>query len=526
MMKKIYVIFSIFTVLGISNSSFGQQVLTLQPGPSQGIDTYLCSALPYQIGYGFGMLVTAWTYGGDVMIGKDLLKFNLNQLPANAMILDAKLSLYYDPNGSQPGHSGANASCIKRVTSDWDVMTVCWMTMPSATDLDKIDLPETTDPYQDFTDINITKFVTGWLSDPSSNFGMLIGLYTQDPFAGLILSSSDEVIPSKRPKLVITYVICDLPVAGFTANTNAMTVSFTDASANAQSWQWNFGDGFTSYTRNPIHTYASTGKYQVCLTVQDTCGSDTFCDSVQVTCAAPATNWGYSSNGTILNFFDSTGYGSSWFWDFGDGYSSSLVNPTHQYDLQGKYYVCLTVQDSCGSATHCDTVHTCTPMGTKFGSQQHGHLVSFADSSQYATSWIWNFGDGFSSILENPTHYYEDPGTYDVCLTSSNTCESKTWCDSLYVAISGISENHQGAITLFPNPFINNLVLHKNNMYHASAYATISTIRGEVVFSGRIFTDPDQTEASIDCSFLKPGLYIVSLTTGTYVEYLKIVKTN
>jgi hypothetical protein len=78
------------------------------------------------------------------------------------------------------------------------------------------------------------------------------------------------------------------PIAGFTSNSpNPLTVDFMDASTNATSWAWTFGDGGTSTLASPSHTYAAAGTYQVCLIIGDVSAcQDTFCDSVTVTAVA------------------------------------------------------------------------------------------------------------------------------------------------------------------------------------------------------------------------------------------------
>ncbi len=53
----------------------------------------------------------------------------------------------------------------------------------------------------------------------------------------------------------------------FTYNQNLSVVSFTDASLGATSWLWDFGDGNTSTSQNPIHSYSNTGIYNVRLSL-------------------------------------------------------------------------------------------------------------------------------------------------------------------------------------------------------------------------------------------------------------------
>lgn len=80
------------------------------------------------------------------------------------------------------------------------------------------------------------------------------------------------------------YCGCRIPNAFFQFSSNLLSVAFTNVSTNngSQSFAWDFGDGNSSTLENPPHTYAQDGIYTVCLTVSDSCGSDTYCDTVQV----------------------------------------------------------------------------------------------------------------------------------------------------------------------------------------------------------------------------------------------------
>jgi hypothetical protein len=73
------------------------------------------------------------------------------------------------------------------------------------------------------------------------------------------------------------------PLARFTYFDTSLTVSFMEVSSyEPNSWQWDFGDGQSSLLPNPVHTYADTGTYYVCLTVSNANSSDTFCRWITV----------------------------------------------------------------------------------------------------------------------------------------------------------------------------------------------------------------------------------------------------
>ena len=121
----------------------------------------------------------------------------------------------------------------------------------------------------------------------------------------------------------------------------------------------------------------------------------------------------------------------SWTWDFGDGGSSILRNPSHTYTFTGTFGVRLTVQGSGGSDTEyrqelvtvTETVQAPDAVFTASSFSGTAPLsVQFTDQSAGSpTIWTWAFGDGSTSSLRNPAHTYVDAGTYQVELTVSNS---------------------------------------------------------------------------------------------------------
>ena len=149
---------------------------------------------------------------------------------------------------------------------------------------------------------------------------------------------------------------CTMPVAAFSHSETNLTVSFSDSSANAISWQWNYGDGDFSALQNPTHTYLTAGTYYVCLTAANACGSDTYCDSVSI-CIIPVAAFTYNTTALTVNFTDTSTGAISWYWNYGDGDFSTQQNPSHTYPVDGSYYVCLTAANTCGADTFCDSVN-------------------------------------------------------------------------------------------------------------------------------------------------------------------------
>ncbi len=154
---------------------------------------------------------------------------------------------------------------------------------------------------------------------------------------------------------------CTLPpVASFTTDVETgcppLAVQFTDTSANYPTeWLWDFGDGIgTSTEPNPGYVYSEGGEFVVTLTVTNPNGFDSASGMLEVY-EAPAAAYSYEPTpvytDTVVQFTDeSTGPISEWFWDFDDGGTSTIPDPTHTFATTGTYSVLLQVTSDMGCA--------------------------------------------------------------------------------------------------------------------------------------------------------------------------------
>ncbi len=229
-----------------------------------------------------------------------------------------------------------------------------------------------------------------------------------------------------------------VPVASFTSSTSGSTVTFTNTSTGNPTSSWNFGDGGTSSLSNPTHTYAP-GAYNCCLTVSNSCGtSQQFCLPINISCPLPVAMFTPNTSGSTVIFTNtSTGSPTSYSWNFGDGGTSTLPNPTHTY-APGAYTCCLTASNTCGtSQQYCLPINIVCPLPVaSYTYTLNNGVASFTSTSTGSpTSYAWNFGDGGTSSLPNPTHTFV-PGTYTCCLTASNSCgTSQPYCPNITINI-------------------------------------------------------------------------------------------
>ncbi|MCJ7576549.1 MAG: PKD domain-containing protein, partial [Dehalococcoidia bacterium] len=183
------------------------------------------------------------------------------------------------------------------------------------------------------------------------------------------------------------------------------------------SYNWTGPGGWTSSAQNATRTNATlamAGNYT--LTVTDSGNSTATNTTTVVVNTAPTAN--FSSNVTSgcaplsVQFTDtSTGSPTTWSWSFGDGGTSILQSPTHQYNSTGSYNVSLTAGNGCGNdtktVTNYITVTGAAPTAAFSSNVTSGCAplsVQFTDTSTGSpTTWSWSFGDGGTSILQSPT---------------------------------------------------------------------------------------------------------------------------
>jgi PKD repeat protein len=271
-----------------------------------------------------------------------------------------------------------------------------------------------------------------------------VGSYTYTVWmrTGVVASTTYSI--TVAPPVVVT-----APVASFTTSvasgTFPLPVTMTDTSTNTPtSWAWDFGNGTTSTVQNPLVTYTVAGTYSVTLTATNSAGTNTSAaQTITVQTPAPVVTAPVASfttsvaSGTFplpVTMTDtSTNTPTSWAWSMGDGTTSTVQNPSVTYLTAGTKTVTLVATNAGGASTLVSKTITVTdpvvvppaPVASFTASAISGIAplaVTFADTSTgVPTSWLWTFGNGSSSNLQNPAAVtYTTAGTYTVKLIASN----------------------------------------------------------------------------------------------------------
>lgn len=224
-------------------------------------------------------------------------------------------------------------------------------------------------------------------------------------------------------------VTCEPPSTEFTWQGAELAYTFTNQTSGQLplDFTWDFGDGITSTEESPVHYYAVPGPFTVTLMAANICGANSYSTIVNAACSAPQAGFNWETDNLQVSFTnESSGrFELGFLWDFGDGLTSTLASPVHDYSLPGIYTATLAATDLCGTGNFSDSMPLSCPVPQAlFSYQVSGLLVSFTDLSSGTTplTFTWDFGDGLTSTEQSPSHLYSSPGNYIVHLTITEAC--------------------------------------------------------------------------------------------------------
>jgi PKD repeat protein len=255
-----------------------------------------------------------------------------------------------------------------------------------------------------------------------------------------------EGIVKKKDQALLDYNFFVTASADPATGSAPLEVHFTGDATGGKlpyAFGWDFNDGGTSSEANPTHTYPVAGTYIASLAVSDSLGA-TVGATATVTVSIPPlvieSCTASPTSGTVpvaVTFGVVATGGSSAYtysWNFGDGASSALQNPTHTYTAPGSYAGVVTVtsggqQASCTTPTITLTCQTlavqCSgaPQTVPVGGTVSFQCLAVGGDGTYVYSW--DFGDGFKSAAQNPAHIYQTAGTFHPTVTVTSCSQSK-----------------------------------------------------------------------------------------------------
>ncbi len=217
------------------------------------------------------------------------------------------------------------------------------------------------------------------------------------------------------------------PTVKFSAEVHTKgQVVFTNQSTDANSYQWDFGDGTgRSTNQNPNYTYAKPGRYTITLKATGAGGDAQAQNTIDIAGvkSTAAFSFTYLTNGEV-QFTNQATNADAYNWIFEGNGSSTQKDPKVAFTFNGSYKVTLKVSGF-GEPDEVSKTITITngrepaPIADFSWTESNG-VVTFTNKSQFATSYSWDFGDGSTKNTDtNPKYTFKRNQKYNVVLTAN-----------------------------------------------------------------------------------------------------------
>ncbi|NVK66253.1 MAG: PKD domain-containing protein [Flavobacteriales bacterium] len=274
------------------------------------------------------------------------------------------------------------------------------------------------------------------------------------------------------------------------------------AGAPADTILWSTGDTTMSLD------VTTPGTYYV--DVMSACGT-TGSDTIVVTQSNLVYNNFISADTTFFCLpnsatLTSTQVGTSYDWSTSE--TTQSINVT-----TGGTYI-LNVTDECGSGVDSITIVGATTPVPSYTTTTSYVTAFFTNTSTAdgTVTYDWDFGDGNSSNLENPTHVYTAAGTYQVTLTVSNQCGTATYSDSVTLTTVGLDEIGDGnSLSIYPNPNNGSFTLDISLLDNADVKVMVTNELGQAIYSNKLGEVTGNSSEMIDLGTVESGLYFITV---------------
>ncbi|MBU3660515.1 MAG: PKD domain-containing protein [Flavobacteriales bacterium] len=381
--------------------------------------------------------------------------------------------------------------------------------------------------------------VTGETFSSSQNSSFINDLLLNGSNSAQIVNYTITLISTQygcSSNAVLPVTVNPLPNVQFNVSNpppcNLTPVNFQNNTMGNNNYLWSFGDGGSSTLTNPSHIYTNIGTYSVVLTATNnqTGCVDSLVSSLTILESPPV---GFTVDKVIgcevldVKFTDTLNTpNTTLIWNFDDGQTSNQSNSVdHQYANSGCYDVSLTVTSSNGCAitqTQQDMVCVYEQPIASFNTNDVNFIVDdaqvvFTNTSYYANTYFWDFGDGDTSLATNPIHTYNSLGEFDVTLYAYSIAGCY---DSARITISVVNDvliyvpntitvNADGTNDVFL-PVIGDAFLKET--YHLMIYNRW----GQIVFESY------NSEIGWDATYTGPIKSVQQVQDGTYTWVITI----
>ncbi|MEM6261584.1 MAG: PKD domain-containing protein, partial [Bacteroidota bacterium] len=211
--------------------------------------------------------------------------------------------------------------------------------------------------------------------------------------------------------------------------------------------------------------------------------------------------------------------GSSYVW------SNGVNSPTIFANTTGQYFVTVTNTSGCSKSDTVNLTIAPTPQASFTFTPQGTGQVNFTNLSSAGpgTTYAWDFGDGGTSNMQDPSYTYGATGTYIVKLVVTNACGSDSVLDEVSVVTSLADEAFGRLIELYPNPTRDKFVVEITDLEGRAISLQLTDMRGREVF---VYNEPagaNELRQEIDLGDQAEGVYLLRVSDGERTVYRKVV---
>lgn len=339
-----------------------------------------------------------------------------------------------------------------------------------------------------------------------NSMGSFMAYLTETDYKGL--SKTDSVA------IQVNYP----PQSALAVNGQNGLLSLTLLNTNITQAYWNFGNGNTSNILQPTHQFLDTGYVNIQTTITDEyCSADTSYWVLSNKC--PDVSYSYEIKDSTLYLYSTATLSTHAYWVDFEGsvfYGDTLIYPLENEDdfpfilYASNSYCSDSLQDNLA-------IHFCA--NAAFNYSINNSQVNFNDESYNAYFYTWNFGDGATSGVPNPSHFYSDTGIYTVQLivTSIAGCS-----DTLYkeIHVSGINTsvyNIENSLSIYPNP--TNGLIHIDGLSNfTNVKITVFNYLGKLIYSsGANFNETILLNE-------KKGIYFIKISSKEQQIVYRVVR--
>ncbi|MEM6964257.1 MAG: S8 family serine peptidase [Bacteroidota bacterium] len=229
-----------------------------------------------------------------------------------------------------------------------------------------------------------------------------------------------------------------------------------------------------------------------------------------------------------VTFITNVATDQEFFWNFGASATPSS-SPTYgphvvTFDYPGTYHISFKVKNSLGYDMAESVIHVIDVPIADFDYSLDNKKATFTNHSSYGNTYLWEFGDGTTSTLENPTHEYAPGSTYTARLTVTNKCGESSTHQTLIITTSTDDLENNFFIDAYPNPTNDFILFEMPALNQISIPFDVIDARGVVISSFDLKEENGLFTYQLNASQLSQGMYFARAQVGEHTFVKRFVK--